>query len=636
VTTKASENQSVAQTLNLPRKLNLGCGFDLRAGYWNVDFQDFHKPDMVGDVRNLSTLPAGYFEEILAQDVLEHLPRLDTPLALAEWNRLLCIGGLLHIRVPNIVGVADLLVHPERQSIDDQKLLVQCLFGTQAYNGDWHLTGFTDKLLHYYFAEAGFKVEALRPRDHWLFEATARKTRDLLNAEPKELKNVQFDMAGASLSAEPQTPYLCVSCRRTHLARTENVYTCHGCGATYPILQGVPILVEGVIIERTHPSASVEGDIQHVLEYFQLSPSTEHVNSLRTIFSHRYVFPQQHYTAENNSFVSRICKTAPADWKAQAVCEIPRVTLTHDYIPDQLSAGTTSTHNVRFRNDEAAWLASSDVRHPVLISHHWFTLDGRVIMWDGPRTPFPIPVAPYRTLTVPVRIAAPTEPGDYILRLDLVRESLSWGGLEPWEKIVHVKRASSGSPASSWVVSQPQWNYAQDHDYARTLLRQWVSPRPEARILELGGSASPQTWDFGLPVWNVDIDAQSLQIGALHHSQNPDSKCSFVCADAYRLPFETAYFDSIVMFATLHHFEEPAALLRSLSTHLKTGGFIAVLCDPVGHDVTGADYRRDLMAGINEQSFTPAEYAMIFDRAGLRVLHAQVDGCSLKAFLGTD
>jgi ubiquinone/menaquinone biosynthesis C-methylase UbiE len=643
-------NEPAANTMKLPRKLNLGCGFDLREGHLNVDFQDFHKPDMLGDVRSLPTLPSGYFEEIVAQDVLEHLPRLDTPVALSEWNRLLRIGGLLHIRAPNIVGLAELCVQPERQSIEDQKLLVQCLFGTQAYNGDWHLTGFTEKLLRYYLVEAGFEVVKLTSRDHWLFETTARKTRELVRAAPQESKTVQFDtgnpllrpyigpaeVSSVGLATDPQTPYVCISCRGSRLARIEGAYVCQTCRSTFPVVQAVPIFVDGVIIERTEPTTSIDDDVRHVLEYFRLPFSPENVNRLREIFCHRYVFRQQHYTAENNSFMARICKTQPEKWNPGRVSEYPQATVTHDYIPEELLAGASSTHNVRIRNDDNAYLMSVDVPKPILISHHWFMLDGRISMWDGPRTRFPIPVSPHRAVTVPVSIAAPLEPGDYLLRLDLVRESIGWGGLEPWEKVVRVTRAGFDSRSPDWVLSREVRNYEQDHDYARTLLQKWVSGLgPEARILELGGTSSPQTPWFGLPVWNVDIDVQSLQIGALHHSHNPNSACTFVCADAYQLPFEPAYFDCIAMFATLHHFEEPEALLRSVSRHLKTDGFIAVLCDPVGHDVAGADYRRDLNAGINEQTFTPAEYSMIFDRAGLYVLHAQIDDSSLKAFLGT-
>ena len=51
----------------LPTKLNLGCGFDKRPGYLNVDFQAFHSPDLVADIRNLDTLPSDTFEEILGR-----------------------------------------------------------------------------------------------------------------------------------------------------------------------------------------------------------------------------------------------------------------------------------------------------------------------------------------------------------------------------------------------------------------------------------------------------------------------------------------------------------------------------------------------------------------------------------------
>ena len=77
----------------LPRRMNLGCGWDHRDGYLNVDFQDFHHPDLVADVRNLDMLPAAWFEEIIAQDVLEHLERTEADAALAEWARLLAPGG---------------------------------------------------------------------------------------------------------------------------------------------------------------------------------------------------------------------------------------------------------------------------------------------------------------------------------------------------------------------------------------------------------------------------------------------------------------------------------------------------------------------------------------------------------------
>ncbi|MBK7984892.1 MAG: methyltransferase domain-containing protein [Candidatus Competibacteraceae bacterium] len=66
------------------------------------------KPDLVADVCELTMLPSGYYEEIIAQDVLEHLPRTSTSKALREWNRLLQVGGRLYLRVPSLEALASL------------------------------------------------------------------------------------------------------------------------------------------------------------------------------------------------------------------------------------------------------------------------------------------------------------------------------------------------------------------------------------------------------------------------------------------------------------------------------------------------------------------------------------------------
>jgi SAM-dependent methyltransferase len=156
-----------------PRKLNLGCGWDLRAGYLNVDLNAFHKPDLVGDVRDLPMLPSGHYQEIIAQDVLEHLPRTATASALREWNRLLQMGGTLVLRVPSLEGLAELFRNS--RSFNKQRELMQCLFGTQAYTGDFHLTSFTRLLLEGYLTRTGFKPQRVDVMHDWLFDATARK-----------------------------------------------------------------------------------------------------------------------------------------------------------------------------------------------------------------------------------------------------------------------------------------------------------------------------------------------------------------------------------------------------------------------------------------------------------------------------
>jgi SAM-dependent methyltransferase len=165
-----------------PRRLNLGCGFDRRDGYLNVDLHDFHHPDLVGDVRSLPMLPTGGYDEVLAIDVLEHLRREDGPVALCEWARLLEPGGRLVLRVPNLLALARLL-YDDREDLDRQRVLLQCLFGTQAYDGDFHLNGYTEMLLRDELRLAGFDCVSVEPKDEWLFDVVAVRVE-----EPAEVR----------------------------------------------------------------------------------------------------------------------------------------------------------------------------------------------------------------------------------------------------------------------------------------------------------------------------------------------------------------------------------------------------------------------------------------------------------------
>ena len=158
-----------------PRRLNVGCGMDMKPGYLNVDFQDYHAPDVFDDVRELADFPSSHFDEVFACDVLEHVGRTETPYTLAVWNRVLAPGGKLWIRTTNLMGLLELLRHKDYRSVAQQEMLVQFTFGTQAYTGDFHMTGFTDITMRHYLQSAGFRIDKLAVRDHWLFEVWATK-----------------------------------------------------------------------------------------------------------------------------------------------------------------------------------------------------------------------------------------------------------------------------------------------------------------------------------------------------------------------------------------------------------------------------------------------------------------------------
>jgi predicted SAM-dependent methyltransferase len=177
------EAEANFQFWRFPRKLNLGCGFDVRPGYLNIDACSFHKPDLVADILDLPMLPSDHYDEILAQDVLEHLPRWATRRALCEWNRLLTPAGVLTIRTTSVLGICAALAEPGNQSPARQERLLQCMFGTQHYSGDTHCTGFTELLLRAYLATEGFNVLDLAVKDGWLFEVNAQKCRAAKSAE---------------------------------------------------------------------------------------------------------------------------------------------------------------------------------------------------------------------------------------------------------------------------------------------------------------------------------------------------------------------------------------------------------------------------------------------------------------------
>jgi len=165
----------------LPRKLNLGCGFDYREGWLNVDLQSMHDPDLIADVTALPMLDGGAFEEILAQDVLEHFERAKTGVALAEWSRLLRPNGVLQLRVPSLFGMFELLARPDRRDPEQAEEVIHLMYGTQAYTGDYHLAGFTAATLARHLTNAGLLVCEAQIKDEWLFDVKARKATQLPN-----------------------------------------------------------------------------------------------------------------------------------------------------------------------------------------------------------------------------------------------------------------------------------------------------------------------------------------------------------------------------------------------------------------------------------------------------------------------
>jgi len=88
-------------------------------------------------------------------------------------------------------------------------------------------------------------------------------------------------------------------------------------------------------------------------------------------------------------------------------------------------AGMTSTARVSLENaGSATW--RSQGADGIQASFHWLDPLGNPLVWDGPRTPLPHPVAPGERVEIQLAVTAPRPPGPYRLSFDLVEEHRFW------------------------------------------------------------------------------------------------------------------------------------------------------------------------------------------------------------------
>lgn len=140
-------------------RLNLGSGEDWMPEAINIDARNMIPPAGItflrADVADLSN----YFEdgcaaEIWAKDVLEHFPMAQAGAVLTEWCRLLAVGGVLHLKTPDLAALATFIL----QGTDPDDVKAARVYGGQTYPENFHKAGFTERMLIAMLAERGMRV----------------------------------------------------------------------------------------------------------------------------------------------------------------------------------------------------------------------------------------------------------------------------------------------------------------------------------------------------------------------------------------------------------------------------------------------------------------------------------------------
>jgi SAM-dependent methyltransferase len=382
-----------------------------------------------------------------------------------------------------------------------------------------------------------------------------------------------------------------------------------------------------------------------VCRYLHLEPTPPTLATLREVFATNYQMSDCVLLAENNYFLNRATlggehQRPPLDrlCPGLAVNRDIRYSVDRHYVPAVLPAGARHlSYHVRLTNRGDS-VISSKGENPVCLSYHWLTPAGEVVEAEGDRTRLPIDLLPGRSLTVPLFLSTPGRSGAFVLVLTLVHEHVAWLDEFAASHLVTLSSAPRPAPWEDWVVTGVNHGgYDADHLAGQAMLAEEVARlgRRRLRFLEVGGCCHPNLHRLPHTIYNVDVDMQTLQLGPLCF-RRPAYDIHFVCADADNLPFRDGSFDGVALFSALHHLPDPTRALAGMRRLVRGGGFVAVMCEPVGHYRNGeaaGDLVRELEHGINEQTFSLEEYHAIFTGAGLRPDRVVVDEGSLKAIL---
>jgi len=161
----ASKNSRTTSEKERKVLVNLGSGTALLEGFVNVDnfvgevpYSGNHGTSFKkGDLRALP-FEKESVDYILSNNVLEHLPMADVPIALYEMRRVLKTGGRAVIIVPDFSWLAHMWLEMEQQRFHAiaHRWLAEEIYGNQFHEGEYHRAPMSPGYLNYVLQMCGF------------------------------------------------------------------------------------------------------------------------------------------------------------------------------------------------------------------------------------------------------------------------------------------------------------------------------------------------------------------------------------------------------------------------------------------------------------------------------------------------
>lgn len=424
---------------------------------------------------------------------------------------------------------------------------------------------------------------------------------------------------------------------------------CSANGCRFPILDGVPLMypdghekytskerssrdyLAGIIFSKSLSLRS-----KSILETLSIEkPVTQDIEFVKRLLIEASVLRKGNRLPELGCFEERFGQNGIYDPKSRT--EKILSTSRHNYykikyyshnFPNKLNANDETSYNVRIINSGPDYLDNTKV----LLSYKLF--QNNIYLKDGPRSPIPIPLPPGRSISIPLRVdTRGLSKGTYSLEIGALIENIKWFEDKLIIGFELVDIAFNGLINKNAEHSK---DYLQQHLYSNKWLEKKISElqiNPDS-YLEIGCGCSPQCLVFlkdSALVMGMDVSHLLARLGYYVHKNFYKTKFRFIAGDSLKMPFLDNSFDMVTMYATFHHFYEPAKLIDELIRVTRGKGIIALMCEPYGSSLEYA--KEDLLMGIDEKIYSLEEYYNMFSMRQLQIQDMHLDGDSLNVLI---